>query len=187
MKKNLEIETERAILVILPAEDASLMLTFYHQNDKHLAPWEAERSKDFFTLNKWIKTTHNNQQLYQAGTDLKFSALNKSRTEILGTCNFSNIVHGVFQACHLGYSIAEKHQGQGLMSEIVHAGIQYMFNNIGLHRIMANYVPANNRSEKLLTRLGFEQEGLAKSYLKINGQWQDHILTSKINLNKQST
>lgn len=46
---------------------------------------------------------------------------------------------------------------------------------------MANYTPSNIRSEKLLTKLGFEKEGLAKSYFKIAGSWQDHVLTSKIN------
>ncbi len=51
-----------------------------------------------------------------------------------------------------------------------------------LHRVMANYVPSNIRSENLLNRLGFRKEGTAKSYLKIAGSWQDHVLTSKINL-----
>lgn len=56
-----------------------------------------------------------------------------------------------------------------------------IFQTHGLHRIMANYQPANTRCEKLLQRLGFEKEGLAKSYLKINGCWADHVLTSLIN------
>ena len=45
---------------------------------------------------------------------------------------------------------------------------------------MANYMPHNSRSAALLFRLGFEKEGVARSYLKIAGKWQDHVLTSKI-------
>ena len=104
-----------------------------------------------------------------------------NKGEVIGICNFSNVVHGAFQACHLGYSISKKFEGRGYMQEIVQAGMEYIFNKVNLHRIMANYIPTNKRSESLLKRLGFQEEGLAKSYLFIGGKWQDHILTSKIN------
>ena len=44
------------------------------------------------------------------------------------------------------------------MQEVVAAGIDYLFRERGLHRIMASYMPANLRSGALLERLGFEQE-----------------------------
>jgi ribosomal-protein-alanine N-acetyltransferase len=46
---------------------------------------------------------------------------------------------------------------------------------------MANYKAENQRSVQLLTRLGFEIEGKARAYLKINGECRDHILASLIN------
>ena len=70
------------------------------------------------------------------------------------------------------------------MFEILQAAIDHVFSEYNLHRIMANYIPSNIRSEKLLDKLGFQKEGLAKSYLKIAGSWQDHVLTSKINPNE---
>ncbi len=69
------------------------------------------------------------------------------------------------------------------MREILEAGINYAFEELKLHRIMANYIVENDRSGRLLASLGFETEGVAKSYLKINGRWQDHQLTSKLNPN----
>ncbi|MBE9234176.1 30S ribosomal protein S5 alanine N-acetyltransferase, partial [Cuspidothrix issatschenkoi LEGE 03284] len=45
----------------------------------------------------------------------------------------------------------------------------------------ANYMPHNRRSAKVLKRLGFVVEGYATDYLMINGQWEDHILTSLTN------
>ncbi|WP_429495935.1 GNAT family N-acetyltransferase [Paraburkholderia youngii] len=101
--------------------------------------------------------------------------------EIVGECNFTNIVRGPFQACHLGFSLAKRFEGQGLMREALSSAITYIFDEIGLHRIMANFRPENVRSEQLLKRLGFEREGLARSYLRINGVWVDHVLTSLIN------
>ena len=43
---------------------------------------------------------------------------------------------------------------------------------------MANYMPINFRSAKLLHRLGFTVEGYAKNYLLINNRWEDHVLTA---------
>ncbi len=87
--------------------------------------------------------------------------------------NFSNVVRGSFHACYLGYSIGEKWQGQGLMFEALTSAIRYMQRTQHIHRIMANYMPHNQRSGALLARLGFEKEGYAKDYLLIDGQWRD--------------
>ena len=67
------------------------------------------------------------------------------------------------------------------MSEAIRKGIEYMFKEQNIHRIMANYMPSNNRSAQLLQKLGFNIEGQAKKYLLINNQWEDHILTSLTN------
>lgn len=67
------------------------------------------------------------------------------------------------------------------MSEAVKKATEYMFEEQNIHRIMANYIPSNQRSAKLLQSLGFTIEGLAKNYLLINGQWEDHVLTSLTN------
>jgi ribosomal-protein-alanine N-acetyltransferase len=64
------------------------------------------------------------------------------------------------------------------MFEALEASIKYVFEELGIHRIMANYMPINARSAKLLYRLGFIIEGYAKNYLLINDQWEDHILTA---------
>lgn len=83
-------------------------------------------------------------------------------------------------ACNLGYSIDGEYQGEGLMFEALSGLLPLMFSKFGLHRVMANYMPRNKRSAKLLARLGFEKEGFAKEYLKIAGVWEDHVLTSLI-------
>ena len=67
------------------------------------------------------------------------------------------------------------------MSETLIAAIGFVFEELDLHRIMANHLPDNERSARLLARLGFEREGFAKSCLKIDGRWRDHVLTSLLN------
>ncbi|WP_281645717.1 ribosomal protein S5-alanine N-acetyltransferase [Parendozoicomonas sp. Alg238-R29] len=175
------IFTERLILEVCTENDAELVLKFYVDNLDHLSRWEPERSAEFYTIEHWQKTLQENRLLLLEGSAVKFVVFNKERTKVVGTCNFNNITRGVFQACHLGYAIAGRYQGQGYMYEAAKAGIEFMFNDMGMHRVMANYMPANERSGVLLERLGFEKEGYARDYLKIAGEWEDHVLTALIN------
>ncbi|MEG1976659.1 MAG: ribosomal protein S5-alanine N-acetyltransferase, partial [Citrobacter sp.] len=117
-------------------------------------------------------------EFHKQGTAYYFALLDPEEKEIIGVANFSNVVRGSFHACYLGYSIAQKWQGQGLMYEALTSAIRYMQRTQHIHRIMANYMPHNKRSGDLLARLGFEKEGYAKDYLLIDGQWRDHVLTA---------
>ena len=67
-----------------------------------------------------------------------------------------------------------------MMREALAGAIGYVFGQLGLHPIMANHMPANRRSGQLLARLGLEVEGRARAYLKINGAWEDHVLTALV-------
>src|SRR4029077_11941499 len=91
---------------------------------------------------------------------------------------FSNIIRGPLQACFLGYALGERHQGTGVMTEALRLAIDYMFREMHIHRISANYMPHNTASAAVLKRLGFTVEGYSRDYLRIEGRWQDHILTS---------
>ncbi len=183
MKKLPELNTERTHLRLLSQERAVLAARYYEENKEHLAPWEPERLPEFFTPGYWDEQIAENLKAFEEKTDIRLFALDLQDSEILGVCNFTNISFGPFMACHLGYSISRRFEGKGLMSEILEAGIKFMFETIGLHRIMANYQPHNYRSAALLDRLGFIREGYAQSYLKLNGAWRDHVLTSRINHN----
>lgn len=97
--------------------------------------------------------------------------MDKDTDEIVGVCSFTGIASGVFQACFLGYSIAKEFEAQVYMTEILQASISYIFDVVGLNRIMATYMPNNIASEKVLLKLGFKKESLARKYLKIAGKW----------------
>lgn len=158
-----------------------MMVRFRIENRRHLEPWEPLRSPDFFTEPYWQMQLRANLKQFRQGANVCLSILDQEESEIVGVCNYTNIIRGTFQACHLGYALAERHQGQGLMFEALSAGNRYIFEDLGLHRIMANYLPHNQRSGQLLHKLGFKVEGKAEKLLKINGRWEDHILTSLIN------
>ncbi len=103
--------------------------------------------------------------------------------EPVGDIALSEIVRGPFQACYLGYRIGAEHEGRGYVTESIASVVEYAFTALNLHRIMANYMPTNERSAAVLRRSGFTVEGMARDYLRLNGEWRDHVLTSRINPN----
>lgn len=157
------------------------MLAYRQLNRPHLQPWEPDRAPGFYATQAVEDQLRDMQRQVEDRSAVYWLIHANDREEILGMCGFTNIIRGPFQACHLGFSLGSKYQGMGLMHEALAAAISHIFEAQKLHRIMANYQPNNHRSAKLLCRLGFEREGLAKKYLKINGHWADHILTSLIN------
>ena len=173
--------SERLQVRLLEPHEKDLMVRFRDENRDYLKPWEPLRRPDFFTEGFWEIQLRLTLRNFREGASAGFVLLSPVENEVLGVCNYTNIVRGTFQSCQLGYALAEKHQHKGLMFEALSMTNQYMFDDLGLHRIMAGYLPHNGRSGKLLDRLGFEKEGLARKYLKINGRWEDHLLTSLIN------
>lgn len=97
---------------------------------------------------------------------------------MIGAANLSQISRGILQACFLGYDLDSEQQGRGYMNEALGAVVEYAFTTLKLHRIMANHLPENKKSARVLERLGFSIEGLAKDYLLIGGQCRDHLLMS---------
>lgn len=183
MAEAVEIATERLLLVSLPPEDAGRVLAYYERNREHLANFEPARPASFYTLAHWQQALSEAGDALRAGAGVRVYAVRKEdpRGSLVAQVALNNLVRGVFQAGHLGYSVDHACQGQGLMSEAVEAMVQYAFRTLGLHRVMANYLPENERSGRLLRGLGFRVEGYAHDYLKIAGRWRDHILTARIN------
>ena len=97
-------------------------------------------------------------------------------THLMGGCTLSNVRRGVTQCCALGYWIGERFARQGYMYDAVRALVPFIFKTLGLHRIEAACLPSNDPSKSLLAKVGFREEGLARRYLQINGEWQDHVL-----------
>lgn len=175
------IKTLRAEISLAGEGDALELRRYYLRNAKHLAPWEPIRGAGYHELSEWEKRTRLFAAMAATGSAYRYVARPAGEQSILAIAGFANVVRGAFQACHLGYSIDAEGQGRGLMFEILSALIPHVFEHYGLHRIMANYLPENHRSARLLERLGFQVEGRAKDYLFIAGRWRDHILTSRTN------
>lgn len=168
--------TERLLLRPPCTDDLKRLQAFETRNIHHFKTWQSSLHLPLEeSLKKWV-------QEQAEGKACRFFLFSKTEPEdILGAVNFTQIFRGAFQACYLGYKIDSQFEGKGLMKEALQASIDYVFDELHLHRIMANYLPHNKRSAALLSRLGFIKEGFAKNYLLIDDKWEDHVLTALTN------
>ena len=176
------LATERLVLRPgLPA-DAGAIAAFLRENDAHLAPWSPEPPPEHFDASFWAHKLAAEAADRAAGRGVRFLfAPPEAPDAVIGWAHFSTIVRGVWHCSNLGYAIGAGHQGQGLMLEGLRGALAHAFGPMNLHRIQANYMPANVRSARVLRTLGFKVEGYAYDFLRIAGRWEDHVLTSLTN------
>jgi len=176
--EQLELTTERLILKVIGPEFAPQALDYFLRNRAFLIEWNPAVSEDFYTLPYHQERLRSELELIIEGRSLRFWLFKKEDLAFeraIGNLAFNNIVRGAFQSCHLGYQLDEREINRGLITEALRRAIDFVFDELKLHRIEANVMPRNQRSRRVVEKLGFVEEGLAKQYLKIKGVWEDHL------------
>ncbi len=141
-----------------------------------LTPWEPTWPRDDLSKSSFRR------RLKRYGRDMRddlaypFFLFEIDSDNIVGGLTLSNVRRGVAQSCALGYWIGAPYARSGHMTAAVTAIIPYVFKTLQLHRLEAACLPFNEASVRLLKRSGFNEEGYARRYLRINGKWQDHLL-----------
>ncbi len=171
------IESDALILRLPLIADFPQWSVLRGQSADFLRPWEAtwsnaDLSKSSFAHRvRHFRSTARKDEAYPF---FIFKA-DHHRT-LLGGVTVSNIRRGIAQTATLGYWIGEPYANQGFMAEAVRLVSGFCFDQLNLHRLEAACLLHNAPSARVLEKNGFEQEGVAKKYLKINGQYQDHLL-----------
>lgn len=175
-------ETERLLLRLPRAADAPELVRFYVENRHHLQPWSPTFPADFFTEAFWRDQARLRRLDFQAGREVRPFVFHREQPRrVIGQLSLGQIARGAFEACTLGYALAAEAQGHGYMVEAVRGAVAYAFQELGLHRMQATYMPRNRRSATVLRRAGFTVEGYARDYLLIDGRWEDHVMTAITN------
>jgi RimJ/RimL family protein N-acetyltransferase len=94
---------------------------------------------------------------------------------VLGTCTLTHY-YPTHQRSEIGFALRQMRWGQGLGSEAVTAVIGFAFDSLNLNRIEADVDPRNERSLRLLERLGFQREGHLRQRYYMNGERQDTLM-----------
>lgn len=143
----------------------------------YLQPWEPTWPEDDLSRAAFRRRLGVYAREMEQGTAWPFFIFDDSEDErLLGAVTLSNIRRGVAETGVLGYWIGQAVAGRGYATAAVRAVRDFGFGDLGLHRIEAACLPSNGPSRRVLEKAGFRQEGLARAYLKINGDWADHLL-----------
>ncbi len=177
------LESPRLLLELPGPSAAGRLLAHYIENRTHLSRWSPPHPPGFYSEEFWRWRLEESRNEYVADQSLRLAIFAKDAPggRVLGTVNFTQFVRGPGQYCNLGYGLDHRDEGRGLMQEALETAIPFVFGRLAMHRIAANHLPENDRSARLLDRLGFVKEGFARQYLYIDGAWRDHVLTALTN------
>lgn len=141
-----------------------------------LTPWEPSWAADELTRQGYRRRLRRYAHEIRLGLCAPFFVFRACDDQLVGGCNFNNVRRGVCQSASLGYWVGEPFRRCGYTRAAVKALIAHAFDDMGLHRLEAACIPSNHASRALLRGVGFQEEGVARSYLRINGAWRDHVI-----------
>lgn len=170
------IRTPNLYLRAPQASDHAAWAVLRMESREFLTPWEPTWNEDDLTRASFRLRAK--RAAREISTDEAYSLfIFETGTEtLIGGLTLGLIRRGVAQACTLGYWMGHRYAGRGHMTEAVRGAVRFAFSDLALHRVEAACLPNNEPSRRLLERVGFQHEGLARAYLKINGNWADHLL-----------
>ena len=158
------------------AADYAAWARLREQSRAFLAPWEPTWLSDDLTRAAFRRRLRRQAEDIAGDESFAFLIFDSTSDELLGGLTLGGIRRGVAQAATLGYWMGAPHAGKGRMTRAVAAVVRFGFDSLRLHRIEAACIPDNAPSIALLERNGFQREGFARAYLKIDDAWRDHVL-----------
>lgn len=171
-------ETDRLLLKLSESSLAGQVKDFYLRNQDFLRDTEPLREKTFYTdefQRRALTRDYRNARGLAAVKYWLQLKENDEKGDVIGLVSLANIVFGPFRSAFVTYKMDGEYTGRGLMGEALQQLVSIAFDDIELHRLEANVMPRNKPSLRLVEKLGFQNEGTAKKYLRINGVWEDHI------------
>ena len=147
---------------------------------EHLSPWEPSWNPDHLLRRNYKHRLSVLKKQVGNGDGVFFHIFRKPGDHFIGAVNVMNIQRNAAQSAQLGYWLGEGFSGQGHGRAAVKRVCEFCFADLGLHRLEAAVRPDNDRSIALLDAIGFRAEGTARGYLKIDGQWRDHIIYAQL-------
>ncbi|AGI69293.1 putative acetyltransferase [Octadecabacter antarcticus 307] len=179
-RKKIRLDTERLLLRPPIHSDFRAWSALRQESAAFLKPWEPIWASDHLTRRSFTNRVYWAQRAISNDTALPLFIIRRSDETVLGAITLDHIRRGPAQAGTTGYWIGEAFARQGYMREAIAAVVHYAFTTLDLSRIEAGCLPENTPSRGLLESCGYKYEGVAQSYLQINGRWRNHVLYANL-------
>ncbi|MDX2159012.1 MAG: GNAT family protein [Hyphomicrobiaceae bacterium] len=172
--------TERAVLAVPDRRHFRRWVTLREASREHLVPFEPQWPDDELTRAGWRRRLKRYRHDRRHDMGYAYLVMRRSDGALVGGVTLSNVRRGISQSASVGYWTGSSFVRQGYAGEALAAILKHAFEVLELNRIEAACMPVNRASIRVLERAGFRHEGLARSYLRINGRWEDHLLFARL-------
>ncbi|HEV8036617.1 GNAT family protein [Yoonia sp.] len=179
-RKKVRIETERLTLRPPIHSDFRAWAALRRDSEAFLKPWEPTWAPDHLSRKAFTNRVYWAQRSIANGTAMPLFLVRREDNGLLGAITLDHIRRGPAQSGITGYWIGEPFARQGYMREAIQAVVHHAFTVMDLSRIEAGCLPENTASRRLLELCGYKYEGVAQSYLQINGRWRNHVLYANL-------
>lgn len=176
----IEIAGREFVLRTPCADDFGKWSRLREQSRAFLTPWEPVWPEDDLTRAGFRRRLRRYANEMRGDLAYPFLIWRAEDRTLLGGVTLANVRRGIVQTGTLGYWIGAPFAAQGIMTRTLRLLVPELFARLRLHRIEAACLPGNVPSIRLLEGAGFQREGMAREYLCINGQWQDHLLFARL-------
>ncbi|KGJ04198.1 GNAT family N-acetyltransferase [Paracoccus sphaerophysae] len=175
----LRLDTERMVLRLPAHQDFAAWTGLRAESRDFLTPWEPIWHADHLSRKSFTNRVYWAARASRGGTALPLFLVRRDGV-LLGAVTLDNIRRGPAQMGTLGYWIGAPFARQGYMREALAAVVAHAFGPMDLSRLEAACLPENAASRGVLEKSGFKYEGVAQSYLQINGRWRNHVQYSNL-------
>ncbi|THA72347.1 N-acetyltransferase [Streptomyces sp. A0958] len=159
--------------------DAACLAASLTRSRAYMKPWEPVRPDSFYTPEGQRERLAGLLADRAAGRSMPW-VLCDAGDRAVGAFTLNAIAFGAFRSAVLGYWVDVDLAGRGLATAAVRRICELARDELRLHRIEAGTVLDNTASQRVLAKCGFEEFGMAPSFLHIDGAWRDHRLFQRI-------
>ncbi|MCB1405783.1 MAG: GNAT family N-acetyltransferase [Rhodobacteraceae bacterium] len=179
-RRRFRLETDRMVMRLPEHSDYRQWASLREASAGFLTAWEPTWSADHLTRRSFTGRVQWAARIHAQGTGLPLFLERRADGQLLGAITMDHIRRGPAQVGTIGYWIGQPYARQGYMREAIRMLVHHAFTDMDLSRIEAACLPENAASRAVLEKTGFKYEGVAQSYLQINGRWRNHVLYSNL-------
>ncbi|WP_273689763.1 GNAT family N-acetyltransferase [Ketogulonicigenium vulgare] len=180
-----QIETERLVLRPPEHQDFAAWRDLRFASVDFLQPWEPVWAPDHLSRRAFMNRVHWSRRAIRDGIAVPLMLYRRTDGALLGGVTLDNIRRGPAQTGTTGYWMGAPYARNGYMREALNGLVHYAFTHLNLSRIEAGCLPENTPSRRLLETCGYKYEGVAQSYLQINGRWRNHVLYANLRIDRR--
>lgn len=184
-RRNVRIDTERMALRPPQHSDFRHWVAQRRASQDFLTPWEPTWADDHLLRKGFTNRVYWSQRSIANGNAVPLFLFRRGDDALLGAITLDNIRRGPAQAGTCGYWIGAEYARMGYMREALLAVVHHAFTALDLSRIESACLPENVASRGVLEKCGFKYEGVAQSYLQINGRWRNHVLYANLRTDRR--